>query len=121
MNVFTVSGNIGRDAETSFTPNNKAMTKFSLAVTTGWGDKTATMWINCTCWGDRYQKLAQYITKGKTIVVSGELAERAYESNGEQRKSLDLTVRELDLPPKAQGSSQQSAPRGQDIDSYSPF
>ena len=106
MKVCTFSGNIGRDAETRYTPNNKAITTFPLAVSVGWGDNKKTMWVRCNCWGERYGKLAQYLTKGGKVLVSGEMSENEYESQGEPKKSLELNVRELDLPPKGQAGTQ---------------
>ncbi len=93
INVCTFSGRLGNDAETRYTANQKAITNFSLAVDIGWGENKKTMWVNCGIWGDWGEKTAPYLTKGAAVTVSGEIELREYESNGETRTSLSLTVR----------------------------
>ena len=100
MNVYTCSGNIGKDAETKHTPNGKAVTRFPLAVASGFGDRKSTFWLNCTLW--EREKVAEYFTKGMKITVSGELNNREWEDKeGNKRLSLELTVRDFDLPPRS--------------------
>lgn len=114
MNVFTFSGNLGKDAETRYTngSNPTPVTSFSVACTSGWGDKQTTTWIRCNAWGERYEKLAQYLTKGKKVCVSGELSTREYEG----KTYIELRVNDLDLPPKSEPAGQvtqsQSTGRG---------
>ena len=74
MNLFTATGHIGKDAATRTTPSGKSVTGFSVAVKSGYGDNEKTVWVDCGCWGDRYQKLAPYLTKGTLVAVSGELS-----------------------------------------------
>lgn len=112
MNVFTGTGRLGNDAETRYTSNGNAVCGFSLAVDTGYGDNKGTLWLRCNLWGKRAEGgIVSYLTKGKQVAVSGELSERTWEQNGEERKTLELRIAELDLigpkgdsPPAAQQS-----------------
>ncbi len=97
MNNATFAGRIGRDAEVRHT-NDKAVANFSLAVDeyAGKGERKA-LWIDCSMWGERAEKLAQYLTKGASVAVSGRVGMRTYESNGETRATLTLRVAEVTL------------------------
>lgn len=69
MQTFTVTGNLGRDAEVSTTQSGKQLVKFSIA-SKGYKDTT---WFNCVSFQERHVKLAQYLTKGSVVSVSGEV------------------------------------------------
>jgi single-strand DNA-binding protein len=98
MNVLTVTGRVGRDAELRTTPGGSTVLNFSLVNDVGYGDRKQTQWISCALWGDRGAKLADYITKGKQLAVSGEVTVRAYSTReGEPAAELVLNVRELTL------------------------
>lgn len=98
MNVFTATGNIGRDAETRHTPSGTAVASFSLAVSSGYGDNKKTTWVRCALFGKRAEGgLIQYLTKGTQVAVTGELSLNEYEKDGQTRSSLDLRVSEVDL------------------------
>lgn len=75
MQTFTVTGNLGKNAECSKTQSGKDMVKFSIASK---GYKETT-WFNCVSFQDRHVKLAQYLTKGSVVSVSGELELRKVE------------------------------------------
>jgi single-strand DNA-binding protein len=83
VNKVILVGNLGRDAETKFTPSGAAVTRFSVATTRSWKDqqtnewKEETNWTNVTVW--RQENLANYLTKGKQVYVEGRLQTRSYD------------------------------------------
>src|SRR5579875_665450 len=83
VNKVILVGNLGRDAETKFTPSGAAVTKFSVATTRSWKDqqtnewKEETNWTNVIVW--RQENLANYLTKGKQVYVEGRLQTRSYD------------------------------------------
>jgi len=111
MNVFNFTGRIGKDCETRFTQGGDAITNFTAAVDSGYGDKKVTTWVNCAMWGKRGEAVAPYLLKGTQIAVSGELTNREYtDKDSNKRYSLDVRVNDLTLI----GSKQEgSAPREQ--------
>jgi single-strand DNA-binding protein len=131
MNVFTFSGNLGRDAEVRYTNNNDAVASFSVAVRSGYGKNEATTWINCNYWGKRGEAIAQYLKKGSQVVVSGEFTLRKWtDKQGQERESPDVNVRELTLigsrPSEESASTESKArtneqPGFDDLDSDIPF
>lgn len=106
MNVFTAIGRVGRDAVTRYTQGGKAVTGWALAVDNGWGDNKQTVWLDCSLWGERGGKLAEHITKGAQIGVSGELGTREHEG----KTYVTLDVREVTL---VGGRKDASEPRQQ--------
>ena len=83
VNKVILIGNLGRDAETKFTPSGTAVTRFSVATTRSWKDqqsgewKEETNWSNVTLW--RQENVANYLTKGRQVYVEGRLQTRSYE------------------------------------------
>lgn len=109
MNNATFAGRLGRDAETR-QAGGKPVTNFSLAVDeyAGQGEKR-TLWIDCAMWGERGEKLAQYLAKGANITVAGQVGVRTYDSHGETRAVLTLNVREVTLQGGKQDGDQRPA------------
>lgn len=105
MNNFNAIGRVGKDAVTRFTQGGKAVTGWSLAVDRGWGDRKETLWLDCSLWGDRGQKIAEHITKGSQLGVTGELGTREHDG----KTYLTLDVRDVTL---VGGKRQESQPRG---------
>lgn len=88
MNNFSAVGRIGKDAVTRHTQGGKAVTGFSLAVDRGWGENKQTIWLDCSAWGDRWEKVAPYLLKGSQIAVAGEIGTR--EHDGKTYVTLDV-------------------------------
>lgn len=112
LNVCTFSGRLGRDAEQKFLPNGNPVLEFSIAVDVGFGDRKTSFWIRCSMFGARGEKLAQYLTKGQMVAVSGELNAREYPSGGATKTSLELRVDKVELLGKSD-SAPQRAPEPQ--------
>lgn len=114
MNVLNAIGRVGRDAVTRHTQAGKAVTGWSLAVDHGWGDNKQTVWLDCSLWGDRGERLAQYITKGSQLGVTGEIG--THEHDG--KTYVTLNVRDVTLVGgrgesggRAQSPTQRQAPQ----------
>lgn len=106
---LTFAGRVGRDAETRTTQAGESVTSFTVAVDTGWGDRKATQWIDCTIWRDRGVKLAPYIKKGQNVTVRGRPSVRTYTNqSGEPKAILQCTVDEIAL----QGGKRDDSDRG---------
>ena len=93
MNSFNVMGNIGKDAEVRMTKTGTALTTFSVAFTSGWGENEKTSWVRCTMFGKKGtgepNGLTPYLLKGQVVAVSGEITlEEWTGTNGNTNKSL---------------------------------
>ncbi|MFV0574801.1 MAG: single-stranded DNA-binding protein [Vibrio sp.] len=116
INTFTASGNIGRDCEVRYTPNNKAIATFPIPVKQGYGEHEKTSWVDCRMFGGMAEKLPQYLTKGVKVIVSGEFVlEKWTGQDGAERSKPVIIVRDLDFASSGQPQqSQQSFPRRQE-------
>ena len=93
VNKVILVGNLGRDAELRYTPGGAAVSKFSLATTEVWNDKSGqrqerTEWHNIDLWGKQAESLSGYLVKGKQVYVEGRLQTDEYtDKEGNKRKS----------------------------------
>ena len=93
VNKVILVGNLGRDAELRYTPGGTAVSKFSVATTETWNDKSGqrqerTEWHNIDLWGKQAETLTEYLVKGKQVYVEGRLQTDEYtDKDGVKRKS----------------------------------
>ena len=96
-----IVGHLGRDPEMRYTPNGKAVTNFSVAVSrkfTGKDGKVVekTKWFRVTAWDKLAELCDQYLRKGRLVLVAGEIDASAYTNQaGEPAAGLELTAREV--------------------------
>ena len=109
INVFTASGRLGSDMDVRYTPNNKCIGSFSLPVESGWGDNKKTAWVTCKLFGDRAEKLSQYLTKGSQVSVTGAFQLDEWEKDGVKHSRPVIIVNDIQLPPQQQQSQPQYA------------
>lgn len=96
MNTATFAGRTGGDAIVRQASGEPVM-NFSLAVNRYKKDD-GPLWVRVTMWGERVNKLSEYITKGREVVVSGSVDLKTYTDNeGTERTELTLNARELTL------------------------
>jgi single-strand DNA-binding protein len=79
-------GNLGKDCEMRPTQSGKQLVKFSLGVTTGFGDNQHTEWFNVAKMGESIEKIAAYLKKGKCVLVEGKLKTTSREDEHGQTK-----------------------------------
>lgn len=96
MNTIIIAGQLGKDAEIRHLSDGSSVAGFSVADQQG-RDKP-TIWWNCSLFGKRAESLAQYLTKGQSVTVSGTLTEREYTNrNGVKTKAQDIRVNDVAL------------------------
>src|SRR5581483_1412585 len=100
VNKVLLIGNLGRDAETKFTPSGISVTRFSVATTRSSKDqqtnewKEETNWTNVVLW--RQENLANYLTKGKQVYVEGRLQTRSYDDkDGKKVYATEVVAEEV--------------------------
>jgi len=99
MNVFTFTGNLGKDCEKKTTQGGTNICEFSVGVTSGFGDKAKTTWVKCSLFGKKAEgKLPDYLVKGQKVCVSGEVTlEEWANKEGVKNSMLKVNVNSLDL------------------------
>lgn len=98
MNVWTFTGRLGADGELRTTQSGEKVLGFRVANDVGFGERKTTQWVDCSIWGRRAESLAPHLTKGKSVVVSGEVTLREYEKrDGTRGAGLSVRVAEIDF------------------------
>lgn len=95
LNVTAV-GNLGGDAEVK-NVNGTTCVEFSVATEVRRSREKITHWVRCSYWGKPAEAVAQFLTKGKTVAITGQLDPRMYEGKNGTGLSLDLRVDNLKL------------------------
>lgn len=102
FNKVILMGNLTRDPETRQTPNGQSVTNFALAVNRTWkGQDGSTQeqvsFIDCVAWGRTGEVIAQYMQKGRPILVSGRLDQRSWEQDGQKRSKVEVIVEDFNF------------------------
>ena len=110
MWTATITGNLLADAESKFTPSGTPMTTFNVAVNVGWGEKKHMCPVRCAKFGKGADKVAQYLTKGTKVVVTGNYDDGLWQppDGGEPRINRNLTVSELEFASSGGGGQRRS-------------
>ncbi|GAB2649266.1 single-stranded DNA-binding protein [Nocardia goodfellowii] len=101
--VITVIGNLTADPELRFTPAGAAVANFTVASTPRVFDRNSNEWkdgealfLRCNIWREAAENVAESLTRGSRVIVSGRLKQRSYETReGEKRTVVELEVDEV--------------------------
>ena len=101
--VITVVGNLTADPELKFTPAGAALARFTVASTPRTYDKTTNTWtdgtgmfLRCSAWRDLAEHVAESLTKGTRVIVTGRLRQNDWTTpEGEKRSALVIEVDEI--------------------------
>ena len=116
INQVVLIGRLTRDAELKYTTSGQAVCKFSLAVNRT--RKNGEQWeeepnfFDIVLWGKRGEALNQYLTKGKTVGVEGELRQDRWQQDGQNRSKVEIVANNIQLlggNPGGQGSGNQGS------------
>lgn len=108
MMALTIGGRLGADPTTG-NANGTAVLNFSVAVD-GWDHKArekVTTWVRVALFGARGEKLAEHMTKGSSVVCSGQARLAEYKG----KSYLELTANEVTLLGGKSSSDSQPAPK----------
>jgi single-strand DNA-binding protein len=99
---LTLVGNLGSDPVMRYTSSGVPVASFSLAVSRSWTNQEGqrqekTIWFRVTAWRKLAELVSQYLTKGRQVLVVGEIEEpRTYtDRDGNTRVSLDVTANQV--------------------------
>lgn len=97
---LTIVGNITNDPELRFTPSGAAVASFTVASNSRYLDRTTNEWkdgepvfMRCSVWRQYAENVAESLTRGTRVIVTGRLKQRSYETReGEKRTVLEMEV-----------------------------
>ena len=101
--TITVVGNLTADPELRFTPSGAAVANFTVASTPRIFDRQSSEWkdgealfLRCSIWREAAENVAESLTRGARVVVTGRLKQRSFETKeGEKRTVFEVEVDEI--------------------------
>jgi single-strand DNA-binding protein len=104
VNKVILVGNLGKDPETRYMPNGKAVTNFSIATSESWTDKQSgdkqerTEWHNIVMFEKLAEIAAEYLRKGSQVYVEGSLRTRKWQDKeGKDRYTTEIVARDMQM------------------------
>jgi single-strand DNA-binding protein len=98
FNKVILAGNLTRDPELRYTPRGMAVARLGLAVNRSWKDsetgemKEEVTFVDVDAWGKQAEIIAQYLKKGRPILVEGRLKLDSWEDKNTKEKKSKLGV-----------------------------
>ena len=97
MNKVILIGNVGKDPEIRKAGENN-VANFTLATTKKVKDETKTEWHNIVVWGKLSDIVEKYVSKGKKIMVEGEITYETYtDKDGNKKYITKITGNNIEL------------------------
>ena len=106
--IITVVGNVTADPELRFTGSGVAVANFTVASTARifdkasqeWKDSPDTLFLRCSIWRQAAENVAESITRGTRVVVTGKLKQRTYEKDGVKHTVIEMEAEEVAVSTK---------------------
>ncbi len=96
LNVATIMGRLVADPELRHTPNDVAVTSFTLAVDRSYvkaGAERQADFIDVVAWRNTAEFVCKYFRKGQLMAVQGSIQTRSYtDSQGNKRKAFEIVA-----------------------------
>lgn len=72
-------GRLTKDPETKYFDGDKSVTRFSLAVNSGFGENQDTTFFNCSAWNKTGKNIESFTKKGSLVAVEGTMRSNKHE------------------------------------------
>lgn len=100
FNQVVLMGNLTRDPELRQIPSGQSVCSFSLALNRSYKGQDgewqeATDYIDVVAWGPLGERVAQYVTKGRPVLVNGRLQSRSWEQDGQKRSKVEVNAQDV--------------------------
>jgi single-strand DNA-binding protein len=101
INRVVLIGRLTRDAELKYTSGGQAVCKFSIAVNRRrkngeqWEDEAN--YFDVVLWGRQGENINQYLVKGKTVGLDGELRQDRWQQDGQNRSKVEIVANNVQL------------------------
>lgn len=93
MNIIAIKGRLVRDPELRKTPNGISVCTITVAVDRAYssGGEKQTDFFDCVFWRQGAEFVSKYFSKGKEIIVQGEMQSRKWQDkDGNNRISWEI-------------------------------
>ena len=102
FNQAIVMGNLTRDPELRNTSSGQQVASFSVATNRTWVDgsgerKEAVEYHEIVAWGKLGELAAQYLAKGRKVMVVGRLQTQSWEKDGVKRSRTEIVASDINF------------------------
>ena len=104
VNKVILVGNLGKDPETRYMPNGKAVTNFTIATSESWKDKQTgeqreqTEWHRVAFFGKTAEIAGEYLKKGSPVYIEGRIRTRKWQDKeGRDRYTTEINANEMQM------------------------
>lgn len=109
FNRVILAGNLVRDPETRFLPSGVAVTSFSIAVNRRYKSndevKEEVSYFDVSVFGKTGENCAEYLSKGRPVLVEGRLRQRRWEADGVKRSKIEVVAENVQFLGGPRGAS----------------
>jgi single-strand DNA-binding protein len=123
-NKVLLLGNLTRDPQLSYTPNQTAVVDFGLATNRKWtaqdgNQREETCFIDCRAFGRQAENINKYLSKGRLVFIEGRLTFDTWTAqDGSKRSRHRVTVENMQfMPGTGSTNSEQQSQRSAPLDS----
>lgn len=98
LNQCNFIGRLGRDVETRYMPDGKAVASFSLAI--GWKakDKEGVEWVNIVAFDKLAEICEKYLNKGSMVFISGRFkTEKFTDKDGVEKYAVKIIASQMQM------------------------
>jgi len=92
LNKIIIVGRLTKDVELNQTGNGKVVANINIAFDTGFGENKKSGFSEVTAWGKTAEFLKSYFSKGKEVLIEGNLCFDQWEKDGQKRSKLFITA-----------------------------
>ena len=117
VNKAIIVGNLGRDPETKYMPDGKAVTTVSIATTDRWTDKASgevkesTEWHRVVFWERLAEVAGEYLKKGSQVYVEGKIITRKWQDkDGVDRYTTEIRASQMQMLGSKNGGCRREEP-----------
>lgn len=100
FNQAIIMGNLTRDPELRSTPSGQQVASFAVATNRQWQDgngerKEAVEFHEIVAWAKLGELAAQYLAKGRKVLVVGRLQTQSWEKDGVKRSRTEIVASDI--------------------------
>ncbi len=130
FNKVILIGNLTRDPQLSYTPNQTAIVEIGLATNRKWKGQDGTQhdetcFVDCQMFGKRAEVLNKYMHKGNPLFVEGRLTFDSWQAqDGTKRSKLRVLIENFEFLGGGESQQQEPSPKrpvNDEIDKTIPF
>jgi len=131
FNRVILAGNLVRDPEIRYLPSGLSVTSFGIAVNSRYKQnnevKEEVSFFDIVVFGKQGENCAEYLSKGRPVLVEGRLRQRRWEAEGVKKSKIEVVAQNVQFLGSPGGGAGKSAPEGtaapggESVDDDTPF